>query len=68
MKDYLGTSAWVNRAPRNRTQTIYARFLKGPGADLKSQFTESAAAFRKFGEDALRTRYTEYMEGNDGTT
>jgi hypothetical protein len=65
MKDYLGRSAFWNIAPRNRTQTAYTRFLKGPGAELKSQFTESVAAFKKLGENSLRTRYTEFLEDSD---
>lgn len=63
MRDRLNRSAFWNVAPRNRTQTAYTRFLKGPGAGLKSQFTESAAAFRRFGEEALKTSYTEYLGG-----
>jgi hypothetical protein len=59
--DRLGSSAWVNRAPRNRTQTIYARFLKGPSAELKSSFTDSKASFEAFGKNALKTRYLKDM-------
>ena len=61
MKDRLGASAWVNRAPRNRTQTSYTRFLKGPSGELKSQFTENKRAFDALMKDALRTRYTEFL-------
>jgi hypothetical protein len=66
VRDLLGTSAWVNRAPKNRTQTIYTRFIKGPSGELKSGFTESQAAFKDFGKDALKTRYSEYWESNNG--
>jgi len=65
MRDRLNRSAFWNVAPRNRTQTTYTRFLKGPGAELKSQFTESVAGLRKIGETALRTRYSEFLEDND---
>ena len=61
MKDYLNRSAWWNRAPRNRTQTFYTRFLKGPDGALKSQFTDSQDAFKRFGENALKTHYLRDM-------
>ena len=63
MKDILGKSAFWNVAPKNRTQTYYMRFLKGPGAELKSQFTDGVRAFKTFGEDALKTRYSENLGG-----
>jgi len=63
MKDRLHHGAFWNIAPRNRTQTFYTRFLKGPSAELKSQFTESRDAFHKLSDDTLRTRYTEILEG-----
>ena len=62
MKDRLGKARAWNIAPRNPTQTAYTRFLKGPSGPLKSQFTESKEMFSKFGEDALKTRYTRMME------
>jgi hypothetical protein len=62
VKDRLGKARAWNIAPRNPTQTFYARFLKGPGGTLKSQFTASKEEFEKFGEDALKTRYTRMME------
>lgn len=61
MKDYLKMARIWNVAPRNRTQTYYTRFLKGPSAEIKSQFTESQKAFKKFGEDAMKTRYSELL-------
>lgn len=48
---------------KNRTQTFYTRFLKGPSGELKSGFTESQEAFKKFGKDTLKTRYSEYLGG-----
>jgi len=63
MKDLLGKSRLWNTPVKNRTQTFYTRFLKGPSAELKSQFTASQEAFEKFGKDALKTKYSEYLEG-----
>lgn len=34
-------SRFINRFPRNLTQTAYVRFLRGPEAGLKTRFTES---------------------------
>jgi hypothetical protein len=65
MKDRLGTSAWVNRAPRNMTQTYYTRFLKGSSAELKSSFTEGRDRFNRMMEDALKTRYSELLGGQN---
>ncbi len=62
MKDRLSRSAFWNVAPRNRTQTFYMRFLKGPSAEIKSAFTESQKAFKEFGKNALKTRYSEFLE------
>lgn len=66
MRDRLNQSSWWNRAPRNRTQTYYTRFLKGVTAPLGSRFTKSLDAFQRFGKDALTTRYSEYIGENDG--
>jgi len=63
MKDLLGKSRAWNIAPRNKTQNFYTRFLRVPSGPLKSQFTASKEAFCKFGEDALKTRYTDILEG-----
>ncbi len=62
MKDRLNKSQFWNSPVKNRTQTFYTRFLKGPSAELKSQFTASKEAFGKFSENALETRYTELLE------
>ncbi len=63
MKERLHQSSFWNIAPRNRTQTFYTRFLKGPGAELKSQLTESRESFNGLRENALKTRYSELLEG-----
>ena len=66
MRDLLHKSVWWNRAPKNPTQTTYTRFLKGPSAEIKSAFTENKDRLQKFGENALKTRYSEYLEGSNG--
>lgn len=62
MKDLLGKSSWWNSPAKNKTQTFYTRFLKGPSGEVKSSFTESKKAFEDFGKDCLKTRYSEMME------
>jgi len=67
MKDRLGKSWFINLPPRNPTQTIYTRFLRGPEAEIKTMFSESKADWKNRSRNALRTIYTDlFMEEQKG--
>ena len=66
MKDRLGQSTWVNRPARNRTQTTYTRFIVEPQSALASAFSKKADAWKARMGDALRTKYSEYLEDANG--
>jgi len=51
-----------NIAPRNPTQTRYRRFLKMPGSELKTSFTDIQKDFEKHLNDRLKTHYSDYWE------
>jgi len=45
MRDLIRRKSFENRAPRNKTQNKYTRFVLQPDSDLTSSFTESARKF-----------------------
>jgi len=59
-------SRFINIAPVNPTQTTQNRFRRGPEAPLESGFTRSSRAYDEFGKNALKTRYTKFMDGGGG--
>ncbi len=56
----------LNIAPRNRTQTSYTRFLKQPGGEIRTAFSESRSAFRKTMDDAMKSPYDEFWRQDEG--
>jgi len=57
---------FVNRFPHNKTQTLYARFLRTPKAEIKTMFSESVDKFNKtkkyVDRDRLKTAYSRFFE------
>lgn len=45
MKDLTRQNLLWNAAPRNPTQTAFARFQKVPHGEMRSMFTDSAESF-----------------------
>jgi hypothetical protein len=67
MKDRLGVAWFINLPPRNPTQTIYTRFLRGPEAEIKTMFGAKKSEWRDRQKNALRTHYTDlFMEEQKG--
>jgi hypothetical protein len=69
MRNLLDTkwSQFINAPPKNPTQTQYTRFLEKPGGVVTSQFTKTQQDFESAMSDALKTKYTPYLENtNDG--
>lgn len=58
MKDRLKFSKWVNQPLKNPVQTRYRRFVKTPGAELSSPFTDSEKKFKSMLRDTLKTHYS----------
>jgi len=63
MKDRLERHRFWNVPPRNPTQTRYVRFLKMPGGKLKTRFTNIQDSFNDALKNALKTRYSDILEG-----
>ena len=59
MKDRLGKAWFINLPPRNPTQTIYTRFLRGPEAEIKTSYTWSKKNFDDLMDNALKTVWTD---------
>lgn len=60
LRDRLGTSAWLNLAPHNFTQTKYTRFMKMPGTPVKqmnSLFRQGEQDFKLSSESWKHNRY-----------
>jgi len=55
-----------NIFPANRTQTAYLRFLKQPGGEMRTAFTDSQLAWDKKMSDRLRTDYDSLWRGEEG--
>lgn len=62
MKDYLGKARFWNAAPLNPTQTIYTRFIKGPLEPTKTIFSRGRSDWQKIGKDAMKNRYSEWLD------
>jgi hypothetical protein len=59
MKDRIGSHAWVNRFPRNPTQTMFKRFVKQPQSGLPDMLADSKKSWNEFKNMALKTRMEE---------
>lgn len=51
MKDRLGQNRFWNLPGNSPVQNRYRRFMKTPGSDLKTAFTDSIEWFNKFKEE-----------------
>jgi hypothetical protein len=66
MKDYIGRSKFINRPLANPIQSVFRRFVKTPGTGLPDYLEDSRKKFTEFGNNTLRTRFTDMMEeGSD---
>lgn len=55
---------WRNAAPRNPVQTAYLRFLRGPGGEIRTAFSDSTDAFAAYtapSNSLLKTPYDELL-------
>jgi len=52
----------INTAPQNPVQTRYLRFLKTPGADIKTSYMKQAEKLLKTNKNLLDTEYLKDME------
>lgn len=59
-------NALWNLPGKNPTQTAYARFLKGPGGEFRTAFSESAVDFEKAMKARLVTPYERLWRGDGG--
>lgn len=64
MKDYLQGSRWINRPLANPVQNFYRRFVRQPGAGLPDYLEDSRKKFKGFGNELLKTRFTDMMQEN----
>ena len=62
MKDRIGRAKFINLPVKNPTQTRYTRFMRMPYTRLESAFTRSEDKYRTLMNNALKNRYSEYLE------
>lgn len=58
----INRSYWDNQFPKNKTQTMYLRFIKSPKSKIRSAFSDAQQEYQEKKTNLLKTRWTELME------
>lgn len=62
MKDRIGDHRWWNRPGKNPTQTRYNRFLKKPGSEIRTLYSDIKQEFSDTFDKKLETMYSDLWE------